>query len=521
METYITSKTQSWLAWFYKGLLFFGVLLLLGRMFDLQVIKGAYYRDLSEGNRIRRVGVKAPRGEILARGGEVLVGNREVEKTIVFESAQGVENEIILESERSYNYPQEVAHITGYVGEVNEGEVGKVDPDCIQKGARALGTAIGRSGLELWYDCLLRGVDGEELIEVDTRGKKLRVLGKRQPYPGEDIKTNIDLGLQRKVAEVMGGRPGVVIVTDTAGEVLALYSSPSYDPSKVENYVTDPKLPLFDRAIGGVYHPGSIFKLVTGTAALETGAIDPSYTYEDTGVITVNEFSYTNWYFTQYGGKEGEIDLPRALGRSTDTFFYKVGELVGIDRLSEWAEKFGLRGTTGIDLPGESVGLVPTPEWKRAVKGERWFLGNTYHVAIGQGDLLVTPIALNSAVSVIASGGKLCTPRVASSFQPDCRDLGISRSTIDEIAEGMRAACVPDGTAFPFFDFKDKTGVEVACKTGTAQTSEIDVTHAWFAAFAPADDPQIVVTVLVEKGGEGSREAAPIARSIFDYWFNP
>jgi penicillin-binding protein 2 len=504
---------------------------LLGRAFDLQIVKGAYYRDLSENNRIRRINITAPRGEIQARGGEILAGSREIKKAIIFDAKEGVikkeatsdtpADEIIIEAERAYDLGQDAAHITGYIGEVNEGEVGKVDPDCTHKGARILGAKIGRFGLEQYWDCDLRGMDGEELIEVDTLGRKLRVLGRKEPYPGDDVKTNIDFGLQKKVSGLLAGRPGAVVVTDTEGEVLALYSSPSFEPEKVVDYVTDASLPLFNRAIGGTYHPGSIFKIVTSVAALEEGAIDSDFTYVDTGAVTVNDFSYKNWYFTQYGGTEGEIDLERAIARSTDTAFYKIGEMLGADKLTWWAEEFGLNKQTGIDLPGETVGLVPTPEWKLAVKGERWFLGNTYHVAIGQGDLLTTPLSTNMLVSVVASGGQLCKPRISSDLSPDCRDLNITQGVLREVIDGMKAACVPDGTAFPFFDFFEQTGVEVACKTGTAQTGTEEDTHAWFSAFAPVEDPQIVVTVLIEKGGEGSRDAAPVARAIFDYWFNP
>jgi penicillin-binding protein 2 len=188
---------------------------------------------------------------------------------------------------------------------------------------------------------------------------------------------------------------------------------------------------------------------------------------------------------------------------------------VGAEKLSGWAKEFGLGEVTGIDLPGEVAGLVPTPEWKKAVKGERWFLGNTYHMAIGQGDLAVTPIANHRLAMFVANGGELCD--LAFSRSPECRSLKVSPEALELLKEGMKGACDSGGTGVPFFDFEP----EVGCKTGTAETAVEDETHAWFTAFAPYDNPEYVITVLVEKGGEGSAVAAPIARSIMDYIFHP
>jgi penicillin-binding protein 2 len=534
MQSLSSVNTQSWLSWFFKGLLALGICILLGRLVELQIIKGAYYHDLAEGNRIRRVPITAPRGEILARGGEVLVGNKEVKKKVEFKPESGYEkkeadsdtpsDEVISEWIRDYKEGSVFAHTGGYLGEANEAEVSKVDGNCLEKGIRKLGSFVGRGGLEEQYDCLLRGYDGEELVEVDTLGKKIRTIGRKQAISGESLETTIDLELQRKTAEAMKDKVGGVVITDGKGEILAIYSSPSYDPNVfvksdetnsaiLANLFIDPALPLFNRVIGGAYHPGSIFKIVTAVAALEEGKIDKDYKYEDPGVIRVNEFSYYNWYLTQYGGTEGVINLERAIARSTDTFFYKLGELVGPESLVKWAKQFGLGENTGVDLPGEIQGLLPSPEWKKAMKGERWFLGNTYHMAIGQGDLTTTVLEANIITSVIASDGQLCTPHVVSEKQ-ECREIGIKKETLDEIKNGMLGACSEGGTAYPFFDF----GVKVACKTGTAETNEEDVTHAWFTVMAPAESPEIVVTVLVEKGGEGSKVAAPIAREILDYW---
>lgn len=568
METLVTSKIQSWLVWFLRGVLILGFFILSARLVDLQLIRGKYFRNLAEGNRVRRVPISAPRGRILARGGEIIVGNKRVQKRVVFdpesgfqksESIEGVlQEELITEWVRDYIMGEAAVHLTGYLGEVREDELGKIRAQCPEHGPRRLGSWVGRSGLEEQYDCILSGVEGEELVEVDAQGVRVRTLGRRNPIPGEDLKTTIDFGLQEKVAQLMREKGGAIVITDAQGGVLALYSSPPYDPDVLigvsetqepSEILNNKSLPLLNRAIGGKFHPGSVFKPIVGVAALAEEKIDETFTYEDTGKINIEtpygNFSYTNWYFNQYGGVEGTIGLTRAIARSTDTFFYKLGELLGAEKLSEWAQKFKLDDESGIDLPGEVAGLVPNPEWKLKVKGERWFLGNTYHMTIGQGDIALTPLGVNQAISTIASGGRYCVPHIINYEELEksrpkddqslaekikknnrsedrqnskCRDLGIKKENIYLVKKGMMDACSSGGTGFTFFDFKEKSGVEVACKTGTAET-ERGEPHAWFVAFAPADEPQIVATVLVENGGEGSRVAGPIARQIFDYWF--
>jgi penicillin-binding protein 2 len=546
METLLASGRQSWLTWFVRGIIFLGSLILFARLVELQVVKGNYYRLLADENRIRRIPIAAPRGRILARGGEELAGNREVKKRLVFDS-EGLKKlldildapneEIITEYERDYRLGSDFAHVSGYLGEVNEDELNKVKPECIDKGARKVGDLVGRGGLEETFDCKLRGIDGEELVEVDSMGRVVRLLGRRNPQAGEDVVTHINFGLQEFIAETveeakkkLGFQKAAVVVTDPGGEVLALYSTPSFNPNffikkdkeKIDRILNDPNLALFNRVTSGLFHPGSVFKPLVAIAALEEKKIDSNFRFDDTGVIEIESiygrYSYKNWYFTQYGGKEGEIGVVKAIARSTDTFFYKVGELLGIDSLVLWSQKFGLDKRTGIELTAEVAGLVPSPQWKLETKKERWFLGNTYHMAIGQGDLAVTPIELNTMISAIANKGKLCNPRLVG--EPVCKDLGIGMDSIGLVKEGMVAACSPGGTGFTFFDFKEKKGVVVACKTGTAETNDVDnTTHAWFTAFAPADNPEIVLTVMVEKGGEGSKVAGPIARTIMDYWF--
>lgn len=492
MQTLANSKReQSWLSWFLRGVLILGAFILIARLFDLQIIKGEYYRKLSEGNRIDRIKIKAERGKILSRGGEVLSG-------------------------------PEFSHLTGYVAETNEFEVGKIDPDCIEKGPYKLGQIVGRGGLQEYYNCHLTGIDGEELVEVDSMGKKLRTIGVRDPITGSDLKTNIDFNLQVEIAKNFEGKTGSAVATDKNGAVLALFSSPMFDPNDITKSLSDPELPLFNRAIGGLYHPGSIFKQLVLIAALEEGKIDKDFRYNDTGVVTVESpygnYSYTNWYYTQYGGQEGEIDLTKALARSTDTFFYKVGEFVGIDNLVEWSKKFGLTKLTNIDIGGEVQSLVPSPDWKEKVKGEKWFLGNTYHFSIGQGDLALTSVGIHRADLAIANGGKICDLKIVG--DTSCVNLKLKIENLKLVQDGMRKACTVGGTAFTFFDFAQKhNNLEVACKTGTAETNEDDKTHAWFTVFAPIENPEIALTVMVEKSGEGSKVAGPIARAVFDKYF--
>ena len=416
-----------------------------------------------------------------------------------------------------------------YLTEANEEEVGS--------GKYQLGDLVGRGGVEEKYDFWLRGKDGGEVFEVNALGEKIREIGIQQPIPGKDLYLNIDAELSKVAFEALEGKRGAAVASEAkTGAVLVLVSSPSFNPEKITSEVlTDKNQSLFNRAVTGLYPPGSTFKIVTATAGLEEGKITENTTYVDTGEIRIGNYVYKNWYFSQYGKTEGEINIVGALKRSTDTFFYKLGEWIGPKRLMEWAKAFGFGKPTGVDLPTEVAGKVPDPS------SGQWFLGNTYHFAIGQGDLLVTPLQVNLMTSVIANEGRLCRPSIIQSskfkFQNDrntsevagwsvsesydssevnCQDLRFKSETLRLVKEGMKGACSPGGTAFPLFDFSPA----VACKTGTAEFGDqAGQTHAWLTAFAPAENPQIVVTVLVEAGGEGSRVAAPIVKKVLEEWF--
>lgn len=542
MHSLSSETKQSWLSWFLRGLLILFFLILYAKLIEVQVIKGNYYRELSEENRIRHVILPAPRGRILARGGEVLANNIEIKKSIKFTTDHGftlsddltnaTPETTIIDYRRTYPLGDKFSHPLGYLSKVNDDEVGKVNSNCPEKGPRMSDILIGKTGLEEMYECYLSGIPGEELIEVNAKGEQVRILGRHDPIPGRDLKTTIDYGLQVEMAGSMNemkGTSGAAIATDPTGQILAYYSYPSFDPNifigkknnqEINNLLKNTNLPLFNRVISGTFHPGSVFKPIVTLAALQEGAIDKNFTYNDKGVINVNDYSYTNWYFTKYGRTEGVVGLVKAIARSTDTFFYAIGQMVGPDAIAKWSKVFGLDSQTGIDIPGENHGLIPTPEWKKQTKNESWYLGNTYHMAIGQGDVSVTPIEINTYISGISVNGKICKPRFNLESKESCKNISVSDKNINLVKEGMKAACSDGGTAFTFFDFSAKhNGTSVACKTGTAEVGTDGEPHAWFTFFAPAESPKIIVTVLVERGGEGSSIAGPIARKIADKYF--
>jgi penicillin-binding protein 2 len=555
MNNLFSDNKQSWLTWFLRGSLILLFLVLFAKLFEIQIIKGEYYRNLSDNNRIRKVIIPAPRGRILASGGEVLAGNEARKVSVKFTENGGfvlsddltaaTDEEIVTDYQRYYPLNDKFSHALGYLARAGDADVGKINPYCPGKGTITSGQLIGKTGLEEQYECLLSGTPGEEIIEVDASGHQVRILGKRDPIPGRDLLTSIDYGLQIKLADLMAGSKGAAIVANTKNQILAFYSYPSFDPNifitaashdagktsandeallensdKISSLLNNKDLPFFDRVIGGTFHPGSVFKPLVALAALEEGVIDKNFTYNDTGVITVNNYSYSNWYFTEYGRTEGPVGLVKAIARSTDTFFYTIGQMVGPDNIAKWAGYFGLDSKTGIDIPGEVKGLIPTTEWKKETKGEAWFLGNTYHMSIGQGDVAVTPIEINTYIAAIADNGNLCQPLFNKLVASKCKKVKVNQNSLNLVRQGMNAACSTGGTAFTFFDFPaTHQGINVDCKTGTAEVSTDGTPHAWFTFIAPSDNPQIIATVLIEKGGQGSSVAGPIARSIADYYF--
>jgi len=557
------------------AVLFIAVILLVIKLFSLQLIHGSEYKKLSDSNRTRTYVIRAPRGVIFDRNGLPLVYNmpgflqtrrdkngkvlstthlsKDEALSLIAKGDKSVE----VDSLRQYPYKEAMSHVLGYIGQISEDEF--KSPLFANYLANDW---LGKSGIERQYEGFLRGTSGRQLIEVDALGKAVRLLGRTDPIPGQDITLTLDAKLQQAVFEATRDvKKGAVIVAKPDGEILAMLSKPSFDPNlftldstykpasdsayfSIESMLTDgSNQPLLDRAIAGTYPPGSTFKIVTAASGLEKKIIDDNYRVEDTGVVKIGDFSFANWYYTQYGRTEpGELDVTRALARSNDIFFYKLAEKIGVDRLSVTAKEFGIGSKLGIDLSGEQAGIVPNKQWKKDVIKEDWYLGDTYHYGIGQGFLLTTPLQVNAWTQVIANGGTLFKPRIMESAdRKEIRKNIVSDKTIGLVRQGMIDSCSTGGVAWPLFNFAVKnpklkidgknitevaTGsadmrhVVVACKTGTAQHGGEDtLPHAWITLFAPAYKPEIVVTVLVESAGEGSSVAGPVAKKILDAYF--
>jgi penicillin-binding protein 2 len=495
------------------------------------IIKGGRYKKLARKNRIREISISAARGKIFDRNGKVLAEdvvswkddqNNWISKDEALERmVKGEMVKVVLQ--RVYPSLEASAHLTGYLGRASSKEVGELR--CPEKRLVYLSTDwVGRGGLEQEFDCLLAGREGKKMIELDSLGKLVREIGQVKAKKGNDLTTTIDIDLQNDVWDLIKDKKAsVVIVKPNSGEVLSLVSSPSFNPNsfgvkanseKISGWLGDKEgLPFLDRATSGSYHPGSVFKPVTSIAALQEGKIDAETEVEDTGFLKVGDWQYGNWYWLDYGRKEGMVNLVKALKRSNDIYFYKIGEWTGPDNIAKWARIFGYGQKTGIEIPGETKGLVPSPQWKEEYKGERWFLGNTYHYAIGQGDLLATPLQVTMAIAAVANQGSYCQPHLVKERQNSCHDLGIKQANIDLVKQGMVEACSSEGTGFSFFDYQPR----VVCKTGTAEVGDgSDQAHAWFTLFAPANDPKITLTVFIERGGSGAHEAGPIAKQIVD-----
>lgn len=530
----------------FKGLIVIVFLVIFIQTFRLMIVQGSYYKGLADGNKTREIIYPAPRGAIYDRKGDIIVRNKPsfiypvkcadttCYKKITHEEAIKMETigkvsplDIGVSREFIDNFA--FSHIIGNVGYVSKEEIGSLYCNSILN----YEDELGRSGVEKSLDCDLKGTFGKELVETDVTGNKVRTISKIGPFAGKSVTLSIDKELQTKAQILLNGKKGAIIIHNpTTGEILSLVSSPSYDINKIaeglsekeyNDLLKNPDKPLLNRAISGLYPPGSTFKPILAAGILEEKLMDENTQVEDEGVLVIGPYSFPNWYFLQYGKKEGPVNVVKALKRSNDIFFYRVGEKLGVDRIDKWADKFYLGRTLGINLSGEEAGTVPNVIWKEKVKGEQWFLGDTYHLAIGQGDLLVTPLQIAYSLGSFANSGIICKPSLLKNN--NCTKLTeklYSDKTLQIIKEGLVEACATGGTGYPFFDYKVKDrNISVACKTGTAEYGDPDnKTHAWFFAFAPAVNPQIAVTVLVEGAGEGSVVSAPIAKEIMDLWFS-
>lgn len=454
--------------------------------------------------------------------------------TIKIEDLPGVR--LNIDSWRLYPISESLSHLLGYIGKISPEEYDRFRQDYL------LDDNIGKAGLEKQYEKYLRGVHGQKKIEVDALGREKKIVSQTQFVAGDSLMLSIDADLQEKAYSVMKEKlprgKGVVIVSNPQdGSILALVDYPSYDNNlftggiNLEEYdklLNDDRNPLFARSIFGEYPSGSTIKPVMSAAALEEGVVTRNTTVNSNGGIHVGQWSFPDWK----AGGHGVTNVTKAIAQSVNTYFYYVGggfggfQGLGLDRIVKYLGLFGLGEKTGIDLPGERDGFVPTAEWKTEKTGEPWYIGDTYHLSIGQGDLLVTPLQVNNYTSAIANGGKLFSPRLAlgvvhpdggkEDFSPKViREVPVSAENLKIVREGMRET-ITSGSARSM----DSLPVQAAGKTGTAQWHKEKANHAWFTGFAPYDNPSFAITVLVEEGGEGSSVAVPIAKEIMNWYFS-
>ncbi len=447
---------------------------------------------------------------------------------------------------RHYPYGPLFAHTVGYVGSVSERDLKNLEPDPLLE---LPGFKIGKNGIEKYYDLSLRGKAGTSRVEANAYGRVIRELSRQEGSPGNDLELTIDAQLQAYAAERMGTESAAAVVLDVhTGDILSMVSVPSFDPNSFTTGISvkdwralqsNPKHPLSNKAVNGQYPPGSTFKMIVALAALEAGVISPQYTTYCAGHTMLGRHKFHCW---KRGG-HGKMNLRQSIEQSCDVYFYDIARKVGVDKIAEMANRFGLGEKLNLDLYGEKSGLIPTTAWKQAVRGERWQVGDTFNAGIGQGYVLATPLQLAVMTARLANGGKAVTPRlVKQEFQnlanednaskySGAEDLGVSKSTLSAVLDGM----------FDVMNGKKGTGRasrievdgwEMAGKSGTAQVRRISKKerlsgvlksdekpweyrdHALFVAFAPYDNPRYAVSVIVEHGGSGSKAAAPIARDL-------
>jgi len=416
---------------------------------------------------------------------------------------------------RSYPAGACCAHVLGYVSEITKEEL-ESRGDTVYRG----GDMIGKNGIEAWYEDDLRGNAGEEVIEVDSRGRKLRDINRVEAQKGRDIRLTIDLTAQRYAAELLGKYRGAIVAVDVNdGSVRCLYSSPSYDPNPLTwgisgaewKALTDRKeRPMMNRAISGAYPPASTFKLITASSGLENNVISTGTTVRCPGYFELGNRRFKCW---KHGG-HGSENVISALKDSCDVFFYQVATWLGIDRLTGTAAKYGIGEKTGIDIPSEINGTIAGAKWKKARIKENWYGGDTVNYGIGQGYVLVTPLQMARAYASIANGGKLLTPKLNSAAPTQYRQLGISPAIIKLMQQGLReVAHIGTGKRASTF------GVQVAGKTGTAQNSQGE-DHAWFVGYAPADHPRYAVAAIAEAGKGGGAVTGPIVGKMLNFLIN-
>lgn len=407
-----------------------------------------------------------------------------------------------------------VAHAIGYVGAITSEEL-EEQRDLYYQG----GDIIGKSGVELVYENELRGVVGDQVVEVDSRGRRLRDVNYNEPQKGGDLHLTLDLAAQREAIRIMEGKNGAVVAMNVEDGSLAVYCSvPNYDPNPLTWGISskewtalqkDKNLPLMNRVMSGSYPPGSTFKVVTATALLMENTVTTGTTTYCPGYFNLGTPPRTFRCWRRSG--HGTENLHNALRDSCDVYFYETSIRLGIDKLTKWGKQYGIGEKTGVDLPGESRGNIAGREWKRARLKDGWYQGDTVNYSIGQGYLLMTPLQLVRVYAAIANGGRLVEPRINSAKPVAYTEVGITKANLDIIRRGI-ADVVRTGTGRRAGTF----GVDLAGKTGTAQNPHGE-DHAWFAGYAPVDKPKYAVVAFVEGGGSGSAVAGPIVGKMLKY----
>jgi penicillin-binding protein 2 len=571
------------------GLLLVVTLLAL-RLWHLQIREGPYYRDLSENNRTRSVILEPARGLIFDRNGILLANNvpsfslyvsledvkdrealidqltrligldpalvrkklavrgakqlpRKVKDRLTLREATLIESHrldlpgVMIQVESQRNYPSGItaSHVLGYVGEVSAEQLEKPEFSELHQGS-----IVGQYGVEKFFDQIVRGQAGQKSIEVDALGHEKRTVTVDRPRAGDDLYLTIDARLQKVAEDLLGEESGAIVALDpTRGDILAMASRPAFDPNVLSRELTgkqwveivqDEGRPLNNRASQGQYPPGSTFKVLMAAAALESHTMTPSSTVQCYGGYQFGRRLYRDWK----AGGHGSVDLRKALIHSCDVYFYTVGQRMGIDMMATYAHQFGLGEETGVELPSERVGIIPSTAWKQRVKREPWLPGETISAAIGQGYVTVTPLQMASLIGTVANEGITYRPRLVQAIMdratgqlqelpavPKAK-LDVKPETLKVIREAL-AEVVTEGTAT-----RAKSSiVSIAGKTGTAQTTalrpgpEKDIPkkfrdHAWFVAFAPVEKPQIAVAVLGEHMGHGGSAAAPLAKEVIE-----
>ena len=497
-----------------------------------------------------------------------LVLKRNVDRDTIFkiEEAHLDLPGVLVETEpiRKYPYAELISHLMGYIGPIpaDQVEIYEADDYNINE------DEVGLIGVEAAFEKWLRGQKGEKYIEVDVAGREVRTVSEDPPAPGNSLQLTLDVALQEAMAQALqrgmeeaGAEIGVTIALNPqTGEILGMVSLPAYDNNlfsggiSVADYLKlgqDPRHPLINHAISGRHPPGSTFKIIPATAALQEGVITRNTWVNCQGTMWLPDQRFPDdpelgqtfyCWIHKLGRGHGDVNIITGIGHSCDVYFYWLGggyldefEGLGLDRLVQYSHLFGLGERSGIDLPGENPGLVPTAKWKRLNYSERWLTGDTYNMSIGQGAVLATPLQMVNATAVVANGGTLYRPQIlyqvldddggiVQDFAPDViRRLPIDATHLATVTEGMEGAVAWGSAPAAYLDT-----VRVAGKTGTAEFFDPDIppddegnlpTHAWFTAFAPVEDPTIALVVFLYNGGEGTTTAVPIAAEILRYYF--